>query len=417
MPFHMKNLLLFFIMAMALLTPGFAPGQSAVPPPKTFKQALNDWSWTWTGPNSNTVVTFQSVGSLVTQEGQVSHWGLVNGTTVRVTANGKQPVFLAFNQDFSGFVQIGGGAAPIAGRRHRMVAPRYLLNATYERGWKLCGSLPISLQNGLVNMASPKGPAFSQSILWYAGEKFGDFSLALDFKRNERRNSGIFVRFEDPANDPAKPGRYGYEIDINGDNDTGAIVGCHLPEKPDQKFAEKLGEWNHMNITMVGSHIRVSLNGQRINEYDVGAAPSGYIGLQNFEGGDVVLFRNVRITELMQPPLPERDPQTLAEALLGHVWKWHAVAGATRYPDFEVYFMPDGKVKRAGAEGDTWTWRQTAELEFLLSLNSNQTTTLRFADATFRHLEGPDFDGNRRYVAERSTKLRLPAKMPPPFRR
>lgn len=414
----MRPLLHAFIFAAGiLLTAGAATAQTTAPPPKTLKEALNEWSWTWTGPNSNTVVTFEPVGRLVTLERQVSHWELVNGNLVRVSANGMRPIILAFNQDFSGFVQAGGGAAPIAGRRHRMVVYRSLLDGAHAAHWKLCGSLPIKLQNGTVDTASPKGPAFSQSILWYAGEKFGDFSLRLDFKRRERRNSGVFIRFEDPGNDPGKPARFGYEIDINGGDDTGAIVGFHRPEKLNETSAERLGEWNYMEISVVGSHIRVSMNGQRINVYDAGAAPMGYIGLQNFEGGEGVLFRNVRIKELTSPPQPEREPQTLAEALLGHVWKWHSTSGNTRYGEFEVYFMPDGNVKRAGAARDTWTWRQTGELEFLLSLNSNQTTTLRFTDATFRHLEGPGFDGSRRFVAERSTVLRLPSKMPPPFRR
>jgi hypothetical protein len=82
-----------------------------------------------------------------------------------------------------------------------------------------------------------------------------------------------------------------------------------------------------------------------------------------------------------------------------------------------VYFMPDGNVKHLRTGGGTWTWRQTGSAEFLLSLDSKQTTTLRFTDATFRHLEGANFDGTGKFVAERAAAVRLPSKMPAAFGR
>jgi hypothetical protein len=40
-------------------------------------------------------------------------------------------------------------------------------------------------------------------LLWYAEKKYNDFVLKIDWKVNRKNdNSGIFVRFSDPDNDP-----------------------------------------------------------------------------------------------------------------------------------------------------------------------------------------------------------------------
>lgn len=351
----MKLLLPAFILAVASLLPAVPASAQTTSPvvaaPTSLKRALLDWSWTWTGPQSNTVVTFQERGRLITQENQVSAWDFLSANTIRVTASGMRPVFLTFNQDFSHFVQSGGGMALIAGRRHQLLLYQNLLDAAHAGYWRLCGFLQIKLQNGLVDTASPKGPGYSQSVLWYSAQKFGDFSLRLDFNRKERCNSGVFIRFDDPGSDPEKPASLGHEVDINTADDTGGIAYYKRPGKVPEEAAEKLGEWNSMEISIIGSHIRVSLNHRLINEYDLGVAPAGYIGLQNFEGGEGMKFRNVRIKELPSSPLVARQPQTLAEALLGHGWRWHAANQGTSDPEFDVYFMPDGNVKHLRAGG------------------------------------------------------------------
>jgi 3-keto-disaccharide hydrolase len=53
-------------------------------------------------------------------------------------------------------------------------------------------------------------------LLWYAEKKYNDFVLKIDWKVNRKNdNSGIFVRFSDPDNDPWIAVNTGYEIQID----------------------------------------------------------------------------------------------------------------------------------------------------------------------------------------------------------
>jgi hypothetical protein len=114
-------------------------------------------------------------------------------------------------------------------------------------------------------------------------------------------NSGIFVRFPNPGNDPWVAVKKGYEIQICGNeshkNKTGAIYDIQPAIDPGMK----VGEWNTYNIITAGDQIAIILNGKLINVYecqdgrgDVG----GYFGLQNHDDGSPVQFRKVKVREL-----------------------------------------------------------------------------------------------------------------------
>jgi hypothetical protein len=99
----------------------------------------------------------------------------------------------------------------------------------------------------------------------------------------------------------------------------GAIFGRHAAAK---KMVKKPGEWNRMTVTAKGPVISVILNGEAVNEIDMGdwtsattnpdgsEIPSwltkplaslptkGHIGLQGKHAGAPVYFRNLRIKEL-----------------------------------------------------------------------------------------------------------------------
>jgi hypothetical protein len=52
-------------------------------------------------------------------------------------------------------------------------------------------------------------------LLWYYKRKFKDFILGLEWKASSKGdNSGVFVRFPNPENDPYVAVSYGYEIQI-----------------------------------------------------------------------------------------------------------------------------------------------------------------------------------------------------------
>ncbi|HEV8261413.1 MAG TPA: family 16 glycoside hydrolase [Burkholderiales bacterium] len=200
--------------------------------------------------------------------------------------------------------------------------------------WKFVGGGRI-VRSGRALVAQPG----NEIGLLYYPQPFGDFTLLLDFMLPHPRsanndNSGIFVRFQDPAkpvadrNNPAITYPYGnqafvavdtgFEIQIDeeargqaplgeGDglfyNRTGAIYKIKnrgtAPGSQDYQNTQvlKSGQWNHYEISITGQTITVKLNGQPANSFENddafrGRSP-GYIGLQVHTGR--VAFANVRL--------------------------------------------------------------------------------------------------------------------------
>src|SRR5690606_28985290 len=132
-------------------------------------------------------------------------------------------------------------------------------------------------------------------LLWY-DEQFGAYSLKLDWKMAGDDNSGVFVRFPDPGNDPWVAVNEGYEIQIcdsAGQNSTGAIYNA----KPATELATRpIGEWHTMEDTVVGQSITAMLNGKVVTECTGDRKTQrGFIGLQNHDDKTKVSFRNVKI--------------------------------------------------------------------------------------------------------------------------
>jgi hypothetical protein len=186
-------------------------------------------------------------------------------------------------------------------------------------------------------------------VLLYTREKFGDCQIRVVYRTEDARdNAGVFVRIADGvldrADDPLPPrergenGRltpetierlqaaseaareawypvhHGYEIQICDTGDayhrTGAVYSlapaATAPKKPP-------GEWKTMIITLTDDRIRVAVDGKQLTTFDPGDAsvpdrqewyeprreprrpPSGFIGLQNHDPGDVVYFREVSV--------------------------------------------------------------------------------------------------------------------------
>lgn len=92
-------------------------------------------------------------------------------------------------------------------------------------------------------------------LLWYYKKKFKDFILELERKTSSNEdNSGVFVRFPNPGNDPYVAVSYGYEIQIDDlaqldgslIHGTGAIYKFAAPSILNSK---PTGEWNSLQIT------------------------------------------------------------------------------------------------------------------------------------------------------------------------
>jgi hypothetical protein len=143
-------------------------------------------------------------------------------------------------------------------------------------------------------------------LLWYTKKKYKDFVLKVDWKVSRRiDNSGVFVRFSDPDNDPLIAVNTGYEIQIddlampdgNPLHKTGAIYNFAAPSNA-ALASKPVGQWNTFGIEVTGQKYRVTLNGEKvIPEFTGNRNIEGYIGIQNHDADSHVSFKNIRIKE------------------------------------------------------------------------------------------------------------------------
>jgi Domain of Unknown Function (DUF1080) len=145
-------------------------------------------------------------------------------------------------------------------------------------------------------------------LLWYAKKMYRNFILKLDWKTNHKSdNSGIFVRFPNPGNDPMIAVNNGYEIQIddlampdgNPIHNTGAIYGFAAPSYSSKQITSKeAGQWNRFEIKVVDQSYSVILNNILITKFVGNRSLQGYIGLQNHDSKSKVSFRNIMIKEI-----------------------------------------------------------------------------------------------------------------------
>ena len=138
-------------------------------------------------------------------------------------------------------------------------------------------------------------------------EEFNAYSLKLDWKVAGDDNSGVFVGYPDPGDDPWVAVNQGYEIQIDAtdadDRTTGAIYTFQSADLPARDEAlNPPGEWNSYEIVVQGQTIKVYLNDVLINDF-VSTDPNrdltqGFVGIQNHGDGDDVSFRDIQIMEL-----------------------------------------------------------------------------------------------------------------------
>jgi hypothetical protein len=139
--------------------------------------------------------------------------------------------------------------------------------------------------------------------------EFGDFVLELDFKVDEKLNSGVQIRSQ--SRPEFKDGRvHGYQVEIDPSPRawTGGIYDegrrgwlLSLDENAAARQAFRQGEWNHFRIEAIGDSIKTWLNGVLAADLRDAMTASGFIGLQ-VHGSDTagleVRFRNINILEL-----------------------------------------------------------------------------------------------------------------------
>ena len=163
----------------------------------------------------------------------------------------------------------------------------------------------------------------------YTKNEYQDFVYRFEFQLTPAANNGIGIRA--PLEGDAA--YVGMEIQVL-DNEAeiyrnlhpyqyhGSVYGV-IPAK--RGFLRPTGEWNEEEITAVGTHIKVVLNGTTILDGDIADAIKNgtmdhkeHPGLANVKGhlgflghGDVVKFRHMRVKDLSPaPPVPADKKKT-----------------------------------------------------------------------------------------------------------
>jgi hypothetical protein len=184
---------------------------------------------------------------------------------------------------------------PVPGERDYV----YLFDGKTTAGWQQTGPGGFDLQ--------PDGSLKSRGgmgLLWYTERVYSDFVLRLDYKVQTRRsNSGVFVRFPNPPRNVWDPVDQGFEVQINNAGiESGRGTGHVYSFKEARPFRPNPpGEWNEMEIAVVGRDYVVKINGEIVCEFhdDLLRGQKGYLGLQNHtHDSPPVAFRNIRVREI-----------------------------------------------------------------------------------------------------------------------
>jgi hypothetical protein len=153
--------------------------------------------------------------------------------------------------------------------------------ASKKNGWQV--------RDGVLVNAEPGNDLVSE-------RKFNDFKLHAEFRYPRGSNSGLYLRgrYEVQIED-----NYGQEID---DHKIGSVYGFLTPAV---NAAEPAGEWQSVDITLVGRKITVVLNGERIIDrqtipgitggaLDSNEGEPGPFFLQGDHDGGMA-YRNIRV--------------------------------------------------------------------------------------------------------------------------
>jgi hypothetical protein len=148
-------------------------------------------------------------------------------------------------------------------------------------------------------------------LYWYMKEQFSNFVLSVDWRISRREeNSGIYIRIPAPtvANALQQADALGHEIQIDQrgyDSSTNTeghllkITGAIYDlQAPSASTIVQIGAWNNFVIEANGAQIRITLNGQFVNDYQSPREQAGHIALQAHDFLSRTQFRNLQIRKL-----------------------------------------------------------------------------------------------------------------------
>jgi len=176
-----------------------------------------------------------------------------------------------------------------------------LFNGKDLTGWKLVGKYPSTwvIKDGVLAAPTPSDNLYTE-------RKFLDFQLHVEFKLKKEGNSGVFLR-----------GRKEVQIyDSHGRKDLKHwdCGGIFSKFAPSVNASEPAGQWNALDITMVGRKVTVVLNGKTVIDGKiVNGVTGGQLDENEDKPGPVMLQGDhtaVWLRNVWLKPLPKKKPQT-----------------------------------------------------------------------------------------------------------
>ena len=171
-------------------------------------------------------------------------------------------------------------------------------------------------------------------FLRFAREPVDDFTLRLEFRLGAKAdgapcNSGLGLRtgvFDRRRSRATRPSIRGYELQLIDDHGTppsthssGALYRYLAPR---ENALRPTGEWNDLEVSMIGTRIRVVMNGRLLHDVDQEDHPalrskplSGFVALQNH--GGPARFRAIRLRRERAEPAATATLAAQAEILRG----------------------------------------------------------------------------------------------------
>ncbi|HOQ31841.1 MAG TPA: DUF1080 domain-containing protein, partial [Candidatus Hydrogenedens sp.] len=135
-------------------------------------------------------------------------------------------------------------------------------------------------------------------------ERYDNFILRLEWMVEKGGNTGVWVR----APRGSRASKIGFEVQILGDSDTTALTddttgAIYKVVPPKVKAMKPEGQWNDLEIICNGPYVKVTLNGQVVQDINFDEIEElkyrlrkGFIGLTDH--GNYCGFRNIRIKPL-----------------------------------------------------------------------------------------------------------------------
>jgi hypothetical protein len=176
---------------------------------------------------------------------------------------------------------------------------RPLFGRASSDGWAQCGPGFFTLTNGVATSHGGMG------LWWHTNRMFTNFVIRGEWRmENRESDSGVFMRFPDPGQDPWVAVKHGHEMEI-GDDPAGKEpswqTGALYPFQPPTHVPTRaIGEWNRYEVIAVGQTYIVRVNDETVTVWSDPKQRSafGYLGLQNYADGKGTQHRRLRIREL-----------------------------------------------------------------------------------------------------------------------